>query len=179
MAKNSRKDIVISVLIIVVILLIVAFVVLAMVFRNTMRKGGETTTVTQAVSQTVETTAEPAASAEESTSSKKKNTDTIDIPQRGFLTFAADTVEQTNTVTNPEQNFCYFKVTLKLADGTVLWQSDYIAPGDSSEPMKLNKPLKKGTYEKAVMLFECFALNGDGTYRQVNGANNILTILVK
>lgn len=178
MAKNSRKDIVISVLIIVVILLIVAFVILAMVFRNTMRKGSDSTTAPQTVSQTVQSTEESSV-AGETTTKKKKNTDTIDIPQRGFLTFAADTVEQTNTVTNPEQNFCYFKVTLKLADGTVLWQSDYIAPGESSEPMKLNKPLKKGSYEKAVMLFECFALNDDGTYRQVNGANNILTILVK
>ena len=174
MAKNSRKDIVISVLIIVVILLIVAFVILAMIFKNTVNKNNQptNTTVLQTTTQATET------AEEESTAKKAKNTNTIDIPQRGFITFAADTAKQTNTVTNPEQNFCYFKVTLKLADGTVLWQSDYIAPGESSDPMVLKKPLKKGTYEKAVMLYECFALNDDGTYRQVNGANNILTILV-
>ena len=174
MEKTKKKDMLISVLIIVIIIMAVAFVVLAMIFKNTMRKESEpATTVLQTTTQASETTEE------ESTTKKAKNTNTIDIPQRGFLTFAADTLEQTNTVTNPEQNFCYFKVTLKLADGTVLWQSDYIAPGESSDPMVLKNPLKKGTYEKAVMLYECFALNDDGTYRQVNGANNILTILVK
>ena len=174
MEKTKKKDMLISVLIIVIIIMAVAFVVLAMIFKNTMRKESEpATTVLQTTTQAAETTEE------ESTTKKAKNTNTIDIPQRGFITFAADTAKQTNTVTNPEQNFCYFKVTLKLADGTVLWQSDYIAPGESSDPMVLKKPLKKGTYEKAVMLYECFALNDDGTYRQVNGANNILTILVK
>ena len=173
MEKTKKKDMLISVLIIVIIIMAVAFVVLAMIFKNTMRKESEpATTVLQITTQATETTEE------ESTTKKAKNTNTIDIPQRGFITFAADTAKQTNTVTNPEQNFCYFKVTLKLADGTVLWQSDYIAPGESSDPMVLKKPLKKGTYEKAVMLYECFALNDDGTYRQVNGANNILTILV-
>ena len=59
----------------------------------------------------------------------EKNTDTIDIPGFEALNMKAGTTEQSVNLYNPEQNTCYFKMSLILADGTVLWESDLVALG--------------------------------------------------
>lgn len=104
----------------------------------------------------------------------EKNTDTIDIP--GFDTMslkAGETVQAVNLY-NPEQNTCYFKMTISLSDGTTLWESDLIEPGKGLYEIELNKALEAGIYENAVLKYECFTL--DEAQSPLNGAEVKFTI---
>lgn len=99
----------------------------------------------------------------------------IAIPGYEYLTLTADTKERSLTLPNPEVNTCWFLITLALEDGTQLWQSDYIAPGTVSEPIKLDIPLTAGSY-KAVLRYQCFRMNEERS--GLNGAETKLTLRV-
>ena len=90
--------------------------------------------------QSPEDTAEPV----------EKLTDGIDLPGYGALSFRADTLEQEVRLPNPPQNFCYIRASLILEDGTVLWTSELIAPGESSDPVVFSTPLAAGEYKNAT-----------------------------
>ena len=107
----------------------------------------------------------------------KKNTDTIDIPGYEALAFQAGSKTQNISLSNPPQNSCYFRISLLLEDGTLLWMSDLIAPGYGSKEITLSKELKEGSYPNSVLRYECFSL--DGKLTQLNGAETKLTIIVK
>jgi hypothetical protein len=107
----------------------------------------------------------------------EKNDGTISIPGYEGITLQADTLEQNISFKNPEQNNCYFVITLCLEDGTQLWQSDLIEPGDVSSPVTLTQTLSKGTYANAVLRYDCFEMNKERT--QFNGAETKLTLHVK
>lgn len=119
----------------------------------------------------------PEASQPVATESVEKLTDSIDIPGFGDLYFKAGQTEQNMTVPNPPQNFCWFKVSLILEDGTVLWTSDLIAPGEKSEKVVLSEPLEKGEYKNAMLKYQCFA--DEAEQNALNGAETKLTIIVK
>lgn len=107
----------------------------------------------------------------------EKLTDTIDIPQFGWLNLKADTIEQTLTFDNPPQNFAQFRISILLEDGTVLWTSELIQPGETSAPVTLVQPLPAGEYENAILKYECFRM--DEALTPLNGAENRLTLKVK
>ena len=65
----------------------------------------------------------------------------------------------------------------RLEDGTLLWVSDLIAPGESSAPIVLSTPLAAGEYKNAVLKYECFRM--DEALTPLNGATANLTIKVK
>lgn len=112
----------------------------------------------------------------EQTEPVEKLTDTIDIPGYTEIIFRAGVAEQDDTILNPPQNFCWFKVSLVLEDGTVLWTSDLIAPGGESEPIVLNVPLERGIYENAMLKYQCFA--DEAEQKALNGAETKLTLKV-
>lgn len=107
----------------------------------------------------------------------EKNENTISIPGYEGITLRADSLEQIVSLNNPIQNTCYFVITLYLEDGTRLWQSDYIKPGETSSPIVLNQPLEKGNYPNAVLQYSCFKMDSEKT--QLNGAETKLTLRVK
>lgn len=107
----------------------------------------------------------------------EKLTDSIDLPGYGALNFKADVLEQDVTLPNPEQNFCWIKISLYLEDGTLLWISDLIAPGEKSYPVVFSTPLAAGEYKNAVLKYECFRM--DEALTPLNGATANLTIKVK
>lgn len=107
----------------------------------------------------------------------EKNENTISIPGYEGLTLRADSLEQTVSLNNPIQNTCCFVITLYLEDGTRLWQSDYIKPGETSSPIVLNQPLEKGNYPNAVLQYSCFKMDSEKT--PLNGAETKLTLRVK
>ena len=111
------------------------------------------------------------------TVSVEKLTDTIDIPGIGALHLRADSKEQLLTIQNPPQNFCLFRITLRLEDGTILWVSDEVRPGKESDPITLSVPLEKGTYPNAVLFYECFKDDRDRT--KLNNAETKLTLYVE
>lgn len=102
------------------------------------------------------------------TGTVEKLTDSINLPGYGSLYLEADTTKQHLALPNPEQNVCWIRITIALEDGTVLWTSGLIAPGETSEPMELSQPLAKGTYSNAMLQYECFA-DEAGT-QALNGA---------
>lgn len=106
----------------------------------------------------------------------KKNTDTIDIPGYGSITLKADDAKQTVNFYNPEQNTCYFRMTLLLSDGTQLWQSGLVEPGKGIYNITLEQALSAGAYEDAVLKYECFAMNDEQT--PLNGSEIKLTLNV-
>ena len=103
--------------------------------------------------------------------------DRIAIPGYEAVELTADTLEQTLCFPNPAQNSCYFQISLYLEDGTLLWKSADVAPGENSEPVVLNQQLAEGTYKDAVLKYECFTM--DKKHSQLNGAQTKLMLLVK
>lgn len=120
----------------------------------------------------------PERSAPEASSDEvEKLKDGIDLPGYGILTFKSDTLEQEMRFPNPPQNSCYIRASLILEDGTVLWTSELIEPGQSSDPVVLGTPLARGEYKNAVLKYECFLMNEERT--PMNGAAVDLTLKVK
>ena len=107
---------------------------------------------------------------------KEKNPASIAVPGYEGLELKADQLEQEISLKNPAQNDCYFIIELYLEDGTLLWQSERIDPGEVSAPIVLLQPLEAGTYPNAVLSYSCFRLDD---HSQINGANTKLTLRVK
>lgn len=105
----------------------------------------------------------------------EKNTDTIDIPGFDSMNLKAGATTQSVNLYNPERNTCYFRITLLLADGTQLWQSKLIAPGDGLHEIELTRTLAEGEYADATLKYECFSME-DQT--QLNGSDIKLTLKV-
>lgn len=101
------------------------------------------------------------------------NAEEIAIPGFERLIFTADQRRQDVYFHNPASNSCYFRLTLILENGEVLWHSDLIEPGGEVKEILLADPLNAGTYS-AVLGYECFSLK-DKT--PLNGLNVKLKIL--
>ena len=97
----------------------------------------------------------------------------ISIPGYESLEFNADKVKQSVDFYNPEENTCYFRISL-VVDGNSIWTSDLIKPGDKISTIKLKEILDVGTYS-AVLQYECFSLKDKSP---LNGSNIELTINV-
>lgn len=112
----------------------------------------------------------------------------IAIPGFESLEFKAGTKKQSVSFYNPEENTCYFRISLVLksddgskADGTagdseakeeVLWTSELIDPGEEVKSIKLVKELESGDYP-AYLKYECFSLKDE---TPLNGSNVELTL---
>jgi hypothetical protein len=107
----------------------------------------------------------------------QKNEGSISIPGFEMLELKADSRQQTIALSNPPQNNCYFEISLYLEDGTLLWKSQLIEPGEVTEPIVLTKELSKGYYPKSVLRYACFAMDTDRT--PLNGAETKVTLWVK
>ena len=114
---------------------------------------------------------------DETTEPVEKLTDSIDLPGYDWIPLISGKPEQEQTFPNPPQNFCWIRVSLRLEDGTVLWTSELIAPGETSAPVVLSEPLEKGEYKNAVLKYECFRM--DEALSPLNGGEIHLTLKVK
>ena len=101
-------------------------------------------------------------------------TNTIALPQFAWLNLKADTTEQTLTFDNPQRNFAHFRVSLVL-DGETLWESELLAPGETSKPVTLSKPLAAGEYQ-VELCYACFA-DAEET-SPLNGARSPVRLMV-
>ena len=107
----------------------------------------------------------------------EKNPNSIAVPGYEMLELKADSKEQSLCFPNPPQNMCYFQIVLYLEDGTELWKSELIEPGDTSKPMVLTTALSKGTYPNAVLRYSCYRMDED--LSPLNGAETKVTLWVK
>ena len=67
------------------------------------------------------------------------------------------TTEQEIHFENPEDNPFGLIVEVYLGDGTLLYKSDYIAPGESVDNITLEQKLAPGTYHNCVLVYTCCA----------------------
>lgn len=80
------------------------------------------------------------------------------------------------SIGNPKDNKVGMIASFKLEDGTVLFESDLLKPGQGMTEIPLNKTLEKGVY-KAAVVYQCFALDENRT--RLNSAESGLTLYVK
>lgn len=76
---------------------------------------------------------------------------------------------------NPPDNHVGFIATLKLKDGTVLYVSPLLKPGQGLEEVPLTQTLKKGTYD-ALVEYRCILLEDEKT--PLNAAESGFTLYV-
>ena len=107
----------------------------------------------------------------------EKLTDSIDLPGYTELTLKAGTMEQEIAFQNPEQNFCYIQPSLWLADGTLLWRGQLIAPGEIGDAVILTQSLEAGEYRNVTLRYDCFRMDEEKT--PLNGASQNLTLKVQ
>jgi len=112
---------------------------------------------------------------EEAPAAAGASKDGIAIPGFEKLVLKAGQLEQKVGFYNPEQNACYFRIFFALADGTELYQSGMIKPGQHLDTVELFRPLEAGVYEGAVLRYECFSID---TLNPLNGAKTILKLEV-
>lgn len=106
----------------------------------------------------------------------EKKPESIAIPGYEGINLKADSKEQEIGFPNPAQNTCYFQISLILEDGTTLWQSELVKPGEISKSITLNEPLAAGVYPNSLLKFDCYTM--DGSMRSLNGAATKMTIHV-
>lgn len=89
----------------------------------------------------------------------EQQNNTITIPGMTGINLQSGQLEQVVDFHNPEENTCYFVLSLYLSDDTLIYQSGYLAPGERITEIKLNQPLQRGIYGKCRLVYECFALD--------------------
>lgn len=113
----------------------------------------------------------------------------ISIPGYESLDFKTGKTKQSVDFYNPDENTCFFRISLVIKDEpdtangeegnageeTVLWTSDMIEPGEHVKSIKLNKELESGEYA-AILKYECFRLQDKSP---LNGSNIELTLNVR
>lgn len=107
----------------------------------------------------------------------EKNQGSISIPGYESITLTAGEKKQTVGLPNPAKNSCYFQISLILEDGTLLWQSNLVEPGEISDPILLNEPLAAGSYSNVIMKYDCYTM--DGSMTPLNGAATKLILRVQ
>ena len=80
------------------------------------------------------------------------------------------------SIGNPKTNECGFYTTLKLEDGTVLYESELLKPGYGLTEVPLSQTLEKGEYT-AVVVYRCVTLDEEET--PLNSAESEFTLIVK
>lgn len=53
---------------------------------------------------------------------------------------------------NPEGNPCYFTFSIVLSDGTLLYESKQVPPGNRISSVTINQPLSDGKYEAEIVI---------------------------
>lgn len=75
---------------------------------------------------------------------------------------------------NPKENSCYLKASLKLMDGTVLYESGLLKPGTGFDEIELNQTLSAGEYE-ALVHYKGYTLEDE---KELNSSDSAFTLTV-
>ena len=106
-----------------------------------------------------------------------KDSENIYLPAYEGLTFRAGVREQNVSLSNPAENDCLICASLILEDGTAVYQSELIAPGDYSQPITLIAPMERGVYRNVTLRYDCYT--DDEARTPLNGAASKLDITVE
>lgn len=158
--KKSEKQFYVMVISILTVLLVISVIMIAVLMNQNQKQ-----TFQEEDNSSIETT------------EVEKLKDSIAIPGFGQLTLKADQCEQSVALLNPAENFCYFKISLILEDGTVLWVSNLVEPGKQSEAITLLQTLNAGTYENVTVHYDCYTM--DDSLTQLNSGEIKITLNVR
>ena len=86
---------------------------------------------------------------------------TASISAKSGLAFVDGQSRQRVEFKNPVDNPCEFVVSLYLGDGTRLFTTNSIKPGEIVNSVNLLYDLKPGTYKDAILVYDCYSDNGD------------------
>lgn len=99
----------------------------------------------------------------------------ITIPGIKYLRIDADTTNVNVTLGNPTDNPCYFVISIILDDGSVIYESDMLAPGEILGDIEISEALAHGEH-KASILYEAFDLSDQSP---LNSAEVKITIIAE
>lgn len=99
----------------------------------------------------------------------------IMIPGYTSMVMNANTKEQTVSMGNPADNTCNFIIVLKLADGTKLFESQELKPGEGLEEIYLEQELEAGEYQ-AIIEYKCYSIEDNSP---LNGSRAEFQLYVK
>lgn len=94
----------------------------------------------------------------------KEEENSITIPGTNGIFLKPNQLNQQVNFYNPEKNNCLFVISLYLSDDTLIFQSDYIRPGDQLTEITLLTELQKGIYQNCRLVYECFSMDGQTQY---------------
>ena len=100
----------------------------------------------------------------------------IQIPGNGTAEMNSGDTSLHLSIGNPKANECGFYATLKLEDGTVLYESDLLEPGYGLTDVPLSQTLEPGEYT-AIVSYRCVTL--DDEHEPLNSAESELKLIVK
>lgn len=109
-------------------------------------------------------------------SSQQLDFDSISIPGKESIKIQANVKSVAVDLYNPEDNKCYFEISILLEDGTELYTSKLVKPGQKIYKIDLNKELAKGTYN-ATVHYSTYTM--DGNYTPLNGANMPIKLIAE
>ena len=92
-----------------------------------------------------------------------RNKASATIPATDGIELLSGTVEQSLCMSNPDNNPCIFVISLYLGDGTVLFTTEPLYPGETSEPVMLRQVLNSGVYKNATLVYDCYSADGNMT----------------
>lgn len=92
----------------------------------------------------------------------------ITIPGFDRMTIKAGETVQEAALYNPENNECYFVLSLYMPDGAEIYHSSKLAPGETLDTIEMARPLEAGTYEGATLRYACYDFDD---LKPLNGAD--------
>ncbi len=102
--------------------------------------------------------------------------DSITIPGFERMTMPSGETVVPAYLYNPENNQCYFEISIILADtDDEIYQSKLVSPGQGLYEIELTQPLEQGSYD-AILHYSTFALHD---YKEMNGANVPIKLIVQ
>ena len=101
----------------------------------------------------------------------------IQVTAYEYLELKADSLQQDVHLSTISDNECITVMSLVLEDGTELWQSGELYPGQIVLSMTLSQPLPAGEYPNTVLRYQHFTLDEEKT--PLNNAETLLTLKVQ
>lgn len=98
----------------------------------------------------------------------------IAIPGYEEIRLKADQTTQSVSFYNPDDNNCYFVISLFIGN-TELYTSEMIAPGGEITEIELIQPLSHGVYYEGIIRYSCYDLD---TMEKLNGADVVTRLEV-
>jgi len=98
----------------------------------------------------------------------------ITVPGFEKLTAEQGTIHSSG-ISNPAKNECYIIVSMIMPDGSEIYHSGILAPGQELDSITFPYPLDSGVYEGVITRYSCYALD---TMQPLNGADVTFTLEV-